>query len=268
MKKFNFLYILLAIGLFSCQEAEDKHISTDLPTEATQLFELSTAYSESLYFGLLSFEEYLAMDSTSILPGCPAFEVSEETKTVTLDFDAATECEQSGTYERSGKLIVKFSLAETPSSHWILEYDDYTFQKTKLRGIRNFRKSDTGEITESFDPITQVTENELTSIYSGFMTHQKAETVSNSLGIISGGTISGRNAAGRDFSITIPDERLMLTSCFQSNQLIPVNGSETWIIQRGNDRQVIHKLTYELIDSCQVAANVILSDGRKLLLNP
>jgi hypothetical protein len=268
MKRIHFLYFVLFIASFGCQEDADKLIGTDLPKEASQMFDVSTAWSESLYFGLLSFEEYQAMESTSGLPGCPNLIVESDTRKVFLDFDTENECTQTGTFKRSGKLVIEFSLTGGAIPTWILEYDDYSFEGNSIRGIRTFRKDNNGDISESFDPITLETEKELTYTLKGNLRHAKGSSISNSIGVISGGNITGINAAGRDFSIETPFNRLMLTLCFQDNELIPVAGSETWNMARGSNKNVTYELKYELVDSCNVAANVLLPDGRQLLLNP
>ncbi|WP_296703715.1 hypothetical protein [Algoriphagus sp.] len=266
MKRFNFLFIPLIILFTGCQEDAEKFIETDLPTEAAQLFNISTAWSESLYFALITFEEFQAIDSTSSLPGCPNLIIENDTRKVFLDFDIENECLQTGTKKRSGKLILEFSLVGGTNPTWVLEYDNYSFDGNRIRGIRTFRKDISNDIIENFNPITFKTEKDLTTVFTGNLKHKKG--ITNSIGIISGGIITGKNAAGREFSIDIPFNRLMLSTCFQNNELIPVTGTETWIIERGSNKKAIHELKYELIDSCNVAANVLLSDGRKLLLNP
>lgn len=266
MKRINFFLIPLIILFIGCQEDADKVIGTDLPTEAAQLFKISTAWSESLYFALLTFEEYQALESANSLPGCPNLIIENDTRKVFLDFDNENECLQSGLKKRSGRLIIEFSLVGGITPRWILEYENYSFDGNRIRGIRTFRKEGANDIIENFNPITFKTEKELTTVFSGNLKHTKG--LSNSIGIISGGNISGTNVAGREFSIEIPYDRLMLSICFQNNELIPVAGTETWSIARGSNKKVIHQLKYELIDSCNVAANVLLSDGRQLLLNP
>ncbi|MBN3582896.1 hypothetical protein JYB64_10915 [Algoriphagus aestuarii] len=268
MKRTYFLLFLISILVSGCQEDADKVISTDLPQEALQMFDTSKAWSESLYFGLLTFEEYLAMDSTSILPGCPSLLIEQDTKKVILDFDSENPCDQAGDYSRSGKLILEFSLSNIPTSNWAMSYDQYVFEGDTIRGIRNFSSKNSNEILEMFNPLTIKTQKSLTTKLTGSLTHRKAASISNSIGIMSGGTMTGVNAVGREFEIEIPFDRLMLSSCFQKNELIPVAGTENWTVARGSNKQVSHQLTYELIDSCQVAANVRLPDGRHLLLNP
>ncbi|MBN3520163.1 hypothetical protein JYB62_09120 [Algoriphagus lutimaris] len=268
MKRFNFFFILLSIALASCQEDADKVISTDLPTEANQLFDLSNAWSESLYFALLSFDEYQAMDTASTLPGCPELLIEEDTRKVFLNFDAEIECEQAGNDKRSGKIVLEYALSNSNSATWTLEYDNYSFNGSSVKGIRSFKKDNSNQIIESFNPITLTTEEKLNSVFSGDIKHSGGTVFSNGIGFISGGNLHGVNPAGRDFNIEIPFDRLMLSSCFQENKLMPVAGSEVWSVSRGSSKNVTYQLQYELLDSCNVAANVILPDGRSLLLNP
>ena len=268
MNRNYFLYLAILLSSFGCQEDADKVISTDLPAEANQMFEISTAWSESLYFSLLTFEEYATMDSTFILPGCPNVTVETEGRKVTLEFLASTECAQSDEGKRTGKINLTFPLTLDSTRTWTQSYENYTFKGTSIDGKRNYKQSKNGIVTETFDMMTQKTSKELTSILSGSLMHQKNAKLSSSIGLISTGTMTGRNAAGREFTIEIPEDRLMLTICFKQNELNPVSGVEIWTIDRGSSNQVTHRLTYELVDSCQVAANVLLPDGRKLLLNP
>lgn len=268
MKRFNFFLILLSIAFGSCQEDADKVIHTDLPTEANQLFDLSTAWSESLYFALLSFDEYQVMDTTNTLPGCPELLVEEDTRKVFLNFDIENECQQAGNDKRSGKIVLEYALSESNSASWALEYDDYSFNGSSIRGIRNFKKESSNQIIENFNPLTITSEKKLTHVFSGDIKHSGGTAVSSGIGFISGGNFHGVNPAGRDFNIEIPFDRLMLSSCFKENKLVPLAGSEIWSISRGASKNVTYQLQYELLDSCNVAANVILPDGRSLLLNP
>lgn len=268
MKRFCFLFSILIVALSACQEDADKVISTDLPTEAGQLFDLSTAWSESLYFGLLSLEEYQSMDSTSTLPGCPTLTVESDSSKVSLEFTSENECLQSGDANRSGKIILQYVLSDSISSNWTMEYEDYSFEENSLTGVRFFKKDSSNQIAESFSSLKMKTKEELTTTFSGNLKHSKSNLLTSSIGIISGGTINGVNPVGRDFSMEIPNDRLMLSSCFLKNELIPVAGSETWNVGRSNNKIVTYQLDYELIDSCQVAANALLPDGRTLLLNP
>ncbi len=76
MKK-EFLYIFFPlVFLIACKEDDDRVISTDLPTEASQLFVVSNAWSEVLFFTQISFDQYSSGDTLK-LPGCPEILIDE-----------------------------------------------------------------------------------------------------------------------------------------------------------------------------------------------
>lgn len=267
MKKIVLYIFLSLIFLNACKEDEDRVISTDLPTEASQLFDVSNAWSEALFYSQLSFEQYSASDSLT-LPGCPEIILEEKDKRVTLIFDPATSCEHSGKYIRTGKLILDFARADSINPIWFLEYDNYTFEAATIKGSRVFTKNSLGIINENFENLTHTTSDNLTHKFSGNLTH----TLSLDSGIVarinSKGVITGKNPAGRNFECDFEDKRELLFSCFQENELLPVTGQETWRVSRSETSQVIHRLSYELKENCEVQAYVVLSDGRRLLLNP
>lgn len=267
MKKIVLYLFLSLIFLNACKEDEDRVISTDLPTEASQLFDVSIAWSEALFYSQFSYEQYSGTDSLD-LPGCPEIILEERGKRVTLTFDPATSCEHSGKYIRTGKLILDFARADSINPIWFLEYDDYTFEAATIKGIRVFTKNSLGIITETFETLTHTTSDQLTHKFSGNLTH----TLSLDSGIVdrinSKGIITGRNPAGRNFGFDFEENRELLFSCFQENELLPVTGMETWQVSRSETGQVIHILSYELKENCEVEAYVVLSDGRRLLLNP
>ncbi|MEB2776053.1 hypothetical protein SYJ56_12090 [Algoriphagus sp. D3-2-R+10] len=285
MKKLIFIFIMLIPILMSCEEDEDKVIQTDLPTEADQLFSISTDWSESLYFAMISWEEYQQMDTVG-LPSCPDIIINEDTKEITLNFLGTTACVQSGEYDRSGKLIIKFdTTAQSPNKNWTMEYEDYQFGSNALEGIRNFSSDDSLQILEEFTEIIERTENDLSTEFSGKYIHTKTyvidslttDSLTNDSLLISTelksfssvGSIKGVNAAGRAFEITIDNPITHSISCYQQNEILPNTGKENWFVSRGGNSEVNYSTTYEqLLEDCKVAVNTILPDGRKLLLNP
>lgn len=270
--------------LMSCEEDEDKVIQTDLSTEADQLFSISKDWNESLYFAMISWEEYQKMDTLS-LPNCPDILLDEYAKEVTLDFISSSLCLQSGDYERSGKLIIKFdTTVQSPTNKWTMKYEDYRFGSNTLEGIRNFSSDDSLLISEEFTDLVEITENELSTEFSGKFLHTKSY-VSDSLttdslttdslnfrllkSFTSIGSVQGVNAAGRDFEIIIDAPVSHSISCYQQNEIVSYTGKENWIVSRSGNSEVFYSVTYEqLVDSCKVAVNAILPDGKKLLLNP
>lgn len=267
MKK-GVLHIFFSlIFLIACKEDEDRVISTDLPTEASQLFIVSKAWSEAIFFTQISFDQYSNAESLD-LPGCPEILVDKTAKRVTLTFDPGSTCEQTGTSKRSGKLILDLAQSDSGNPIWFLEYENYTFQDASINGIRTFTKNPSGVINETFATLTHKTKNELTHQFGGNLTHTLSLVNGVVVGLNSKGMINGRNPAGRNFIFDFSEKRELLFSCFRDNQLFPVAGKEAWQVSRSETAQVMYNLTYEWKENCKVEAYVVLPDGRRLLLNP
>jgi len=267
MKK-RVLYIFFPlIFLVACKEDEDRVISTDLPTEASQLFAVSNAWNEAVFFSQISFEQYSNADSLD-LPGCPEILIDKIADRVTLTFDPETTCEQTGISKRSGKLILDLAQSDSENPAWFLEYENYTFEDASINGIRTFSKNSSGVINETFETLTHKTKNELTHQFGGDLTHTLILVNGILVGLNSNGIIFGKNPAGRNFTFIFNEKHELLFSCFQNNQLFPVAGKEIWQVSRSETAQVEYNLTYESKGNCNVEAYVLLPDERRLLLNP
>ncbi|REG83070.1 hypothetical protein [Algoriphagus antarcticus] len=279
MKKIIFGLIILMPILMSCEEDEDKVIQTDLTKEAAELFSISKDWNESLYFAMLSWEQYQQLDSVG-LPSCPVISLDEKAKEVTLDFLSNTVCDQAGEYARSGRLIIKFDTTTiSPIKKWTMEYDEYRFGSNSIEGIRSFSSEDSLQVSEEFIEIIERTQAELSSEFSGKFLHTKdylsdslttdSLRIHSLLSLTSVGRITGVNAAGRDFKITMDTPVIHSISCYQQNEILPSNGKENWFVARRENSEVTYTVTYEpLLEDCKVSATAILPDGRKLLLNP
>jgi hypothetical protein len=252
---------------FGCEEDEDKNFQTDLSLEANQLFGISTVWGESLYFGLLNFEDYSQISSAE-LPGCPSILIESIEKRVTLTFDPTNICEQSGKVKRTGKLILQYHLISTNSSLWILTYEGYTFQNKMIRGAREFSVTALNQVKETFIYLKTTSNKELNSTFSGTLNHNITKLRNKVIGLSSSGSISGTISTGRNFSIDISSPRQSLATCFSQNEILPIAGKENWTIDRGQSRVVMHSINYETSGSCAVTAQVTLSDGRNLLVIP
>lgn len=267
MKK-EVLYIFFSlIFVIACKEDEDRVISTDLPTEASQLFNVSKAWSEALFFTQISFDQYSRADSLQ-LPGCPDIFLEENAKRVTLTFDSDSVCEQSGKSKRSGKLILNLAQSDSENPIWFLEYENYTFEDASIDGIRTFTKNSSGVVNETFESLIHKTKNELTHQFGGELNHTLKLVNGVIVSLDSKGVINGKNPAGRKFIFDFSQKRELLFSCFQDNQLFPVAGKESWRVSRSATSQVPYNLTYEGKEKCKTEAYVVLPDGRRLLLNP
>jgi hypothetical protein len=269
MRKMIFGLIVLLPILMSCEEDEDKVIQTDLSVEAGQLFNISKVWNESLYFAMISWDEYQHMDTLS-LPSCPEISIDEINQEVTLNFLSSTTCAQTGEYGRSGKIILKFeATVASPIKKWTMEYDDYFFETNSIKGIRTFSSNNSLLVSEHFTKIIQKTNKELNTEFSGKFIHTKSFTGDSLSSFTSLGGLQGKNAVGRDFEIFIDIPLLHNIFCYQQNEILPNTGKENWFVSRSGISEVAYSLTYEpQLEGCKVFANAILPDGRKLLLNP
>ncbi|PZX47475.1 hypothetical protein [Algoriphagus chordae] len=269
MKKIFLGVIILLPLLMSCEEDVSKVIQTDLPIEASEIFSISKEWNESLYFALISWEDYHQLDSVS-LPSCPEVSIDENTKEVTLNFLSSTACIQTGQYGRSGKLMIKFDTTVLgPNKKWTMSYEDYHFGTNQLDGIRTFSSNDSIHVLEEFDEIIERSLTDVSSEFSGEFIHTKTYVNDSLANFSSVGRILGVNGAGRKFEISIDTPSKHFISCYQQNEILPSSGKENWFVSRGANSEVGYSTTYEaLLEECKVAATATLPDGRKLRLNP
>lgn len=269
MKKLNFGLIILLPILMSCEEDVDKIIQTDLSTEAAELFSISKDWNESLYFAMVSWEEYQQLDTVG-LPSCPDIIMDENTKEVTLNFHSNTSCLQTGTYDRSGKLVIKFDTTLiSPNQRWTMEYKNYSFGSNSLEGIRTFSSDNSHQVSEEFKGLIEKTEQALSTEFSGEFIHTNTFVSDTLASFTSLGRIKGINAVGRDFEITIDSPVRHNISCYQQNEILPITGKGNWFVSRGGSSEISYTVTYEpLLEDCKIAVNANLPDGKKLRLNP
>ncbi|MEP4375865.1 MAG: hypothetical protein ABJ333_12505, partial [Algoriphagus sp.] len=225
-------FILLPI-LMSCEEDEDKMIQTDLTKEAGELFSITQDWNESLYFAMISWEQYHQFDTVG-LPGCPDILLDEKFKRVTLSFPGSSACLQAGPYQRAGELIIQFDTAvASPRQKWTMEYNNYLFEENSLQGIRTFRSDNQATFVENFTNVFEKTETELSTEFSGTFLHERKYTNDSLTSFSSTGKINGVNAAGREFEIDISTPLYHTISCYEQNEILPKTGAENWKVARG-----------------------------------
>ena len=269
MRKILFGLIVLLPILMSCKEEEDKVIQTDLPTEANDLFRISKAWNESLYFAMISWEEYQQIDSLK-LPNDPIVHINQESKEVTLEFIADSVSIKANKNYRLGKLIISYDTTVlSPNRKWSMEFEDYFFRTDAIYGKRNFSSDDSLVFSEEFTDLIVKTEKELSTTFSGNFVHAESYAEDSTRSISSIGRMTGVNPVGRNFEIILDSPTIHSVFCYQQNEIIPKTGKETWIVSRAGNSIVNYTTTYDpLQDTCRVAVNTILPDGRKLLMNP
>jgi hypothetical protein len=260
------LFFFLLIPLFiACEEDEDKTIQTDLTKEASQLFDISNNWGESLYFAMLSWEDYQAINSND-LPGCPKITLDSNLNQVTLEFLPDTSCIETGKTNRTGKILLDYFPENLPNQDWILEYQNYTINQDSLLGIREFSRSNLNKVSEQFENLIIKSPNGLNSKFSGNLIHTTTNLRLELIGISSIGTITGTTPVGRHFTTEFTSPRQTLVSCIRENEILPITGKESWTVARGSNKKITHQLTYETAGECRVIATVVLSDGRNLVL--
>ncbi|MFC3417635.1 hypothetical protein [Algoriphagus hitonicola] len=266
MKPFKiYISLFLLVFGFACQDDTDRVIQTSLPTEAMQLFDISRTLGESSPLFTYSFSDFESMDSTS-LPGFPKIEINSAMRQVTLDFDQSYEAEADPVNNRSGKITISFVNTSNASYRTII-YNNYQLGEAQLSGTRNFKQISLSEFTESFDELVLIFENDMTYPISGEFSHSISRSDFRVQSFTTTGNLSGRNAVGRTIKLTVSSPKLISINCFKSDQILQLEGSETWQVGREENEEVNHTLTFENELDCKVLAFAQLPDGRRLQLN-
>ncbi|UJP65018.1 hypothetical protein [Mongoliitalea daihaiensis] len=267
MKKFITL-AFVALFCLACDSETERTLSTDLQVEGTEVFNISLAFEESLYFGLLSLDDYRIAERDSIsLPGCPILSVDNDSSQVRLTFQANPACD-SQKLERNGSILINFSRNTSTESIRTLIYDDYSIKGIHLDGDRSFtvvRNGSPASIQESFTNLRMTNPRGSTTRISGNFSHQLQLSNRQLIGFTSTGQLSGINIAGREFTMQQTSPRQYLTTCLLQGNLLAQQGVERWSISRGQNKNAVqHTLTFSLSSNCETNANLSLSDGRSL----
>lgn len=268
MKYWKTPLVLIFAIITSCSDDVNKNIETDLTKEAAQFYQLSLISHEHLFFSLYSWEEYQSL-ATDSLPGCPTITLEEISKKVTLDFDSENECSQNERFQRSGKIILDLGLSSTLNPEWDIKFEDYVFESDTIKGQKRFITLPNGVIQESYNDLIVKTDNNLSYTYSGIVNHLAIRNGLRILeSVLSDGSLEGINPAGRLFSMNNISPTISQVLCFNSGEVPPNSGEESWTISRGLSKEVNHRLTFKLGQNCETTASMVLPDGRILILNP
>ncbi|WP_297335116.1 hypothetical protein [Algoriphagus sp.] len=265
MKPYSIYYTLILLVFASaCQDDTDRIIQTSLPTEATQLFTISRTLAESSTLFTYSFRDFGVLDSTS-LPGSPKIEIDSALRQVTLDYDQAYQTPEDPVNERRGSITISFVNVSTVP-YRIVKYENYRLGDIQLSGTRNFKQRSLSEFTESFDDLILISKNDLTYQISGEFSHAIERSAFRVQSFSTLGSLTGRNAVGRRLNLTLSSPKIVSIDCFKSDQILPLAGTETWQVGRGENEQVGYTLTFENELDCKVIAFAQLPDGRRLQL--
>lgn len=269
MKNYGIILCLLGL-LFSCDTETDRRLSTDLRVEATEIFNISMAYEESIYFGLLTLDDYRnALRDRISLPGCPVITIDNDLSKVDLSFGPNTAC-NSQKLPRTGTLSITFIRNTSTESIRVMRYSDYKIKNFELEGERTFSVTRGGApntVQESFERIRIINAKGSSTRISGNFAHQLQLSNRQVIGYTTVGQMNGTNVAGRSLTMTQSTPRQYLVNCIQQGAILATQGTERWTIARGQGNAVLSTLMYEAVEGCQSKANISLEDGRILVFN-
>ncbi|WP_143960574.1 hypothetical protein [Litoribacter populi] len=251
---------LIGAIFFACTDRFDNQLQTDPEVEGQEIFNASYVLDEHLYYLTMDFDDFqLASNDSLQLPGCPLINIEEEGRKVTLTF-TNQECPDGN--PRRGAFEISFKDDSLPTS---LLYQDYQVLQNTLEGSRTFLKdsiliSETSEDILIFDAFGSSTRINL------HLTHEltfRSDTLNE---IITSGEASGRNLAGRTFSMQVVDPKIQKQECWQAGIKMPAIGSESWGVERQTGTTVRHQILYGDQGDCDNQAEVVLNNGQKLLM--
>jgi hypothetical protein len=258
--------IVFLIFTASCSGDIDRVISTDLLVEGNEIFGISLALEESLFYSFQTLENYRQADTLS-LPGCPNVMINENEKTVTLEFLSQRECPSRGPLPKKGKIHIKYlTSTNVLESTTRLEYEDYEVRGFKLEGFRDFKQIrsivNPNRRTETFEDILIINKTGSSTRLKGNFEHNLIFTLGNLAEFTTSGSLEGRNITGRQITMQPNTTKRFETKCIYEGLILPAVGSETWQIFRNETQAVTHKLDFEKESDCSNKATITLHDGR------
>jgi hypothetical protein len=266
---FRLLPILLASILIisACEEELQNPLQTDQAAEGHEMFDVSFALNEHLYFVLLEFEEYSqAVADTLVLPGCPNVQVDSLNREIILNFPQA--CENTN-LSRQGSITIAYP--EQDSVLRSINYVDYRVRNNSITGSR-ILYSPTNDtlpgIRDSFESLMIYDEHGSSTRVSGNLAHDLLFEEEQLLEFTTSGWGNGRNLAGRPFTFNISSPKTQLQECVDAGNFLPATGVEDWIFDRTNSDNVRHQIRFGEVPTCDNNAEVLLSDGRNLQKSP
>ena len=266
--RYPFVFLCL-IALASCLSEEEKRLQTDQSFEGEEMFNLSYALDEHVAYAFRSLEFYRDTLNQTTLTGCPVVTINDVFKEVTLTFGEG-EC-PSNKALRTGKLILSYSADTLAEAHHPLEmrYEDYWVRGIKVEGIRTFHQVDS--ITTSIALADSVSNfvitdaNRSTSKVNAFFSHEVFVEGDSLRYYTTTGSGTGRNLAGRPFTLEIDQKKRFSAGCLQEGFQLAESGRESWTFERTATRHVIHTVNFQQAEDCNHTAQIQLDDGQELV---
>ncbi|TDQ16468.1 hypothetical protein DFQ04_2586 [Algoriphagus boseongensis] len=264
--KYSFLAIFLFWFLASCSEDISDEIQTELVQEADQFFLLSEIVGESNYLGNLTYGDFFRTLPES-LPGCPEMQIDTQLRKITLDYSKTDSCPQANLASRTGKIILDFSQSNSSPGLWFLEYVEYAYQKTHIKGKREFTRLSTSQNAETFNNLKITTDKNLSFDISGGYTYFISRFGFRPFGISYVGRHEGINPAGRNFTQSITEAKEKYINCYSDGYILATVGKENWKVSRGSN-DIGYQVSFSSGSDCNTKVRVILPDGRTYDIKP
>lgn len=259
------LWLLLVLAISSCNLDENRRLHINQAFEGEEIFLNSKILDESLHLAFYDFETFQDTVFTDSLPGCPDVILADSIQQVKLSYGSVG-CETGNKIERSGAVTIDFFKTDTNKTDSIsMRFEDYQSSKITLNGTRNFvltSKDPTREFyKENADSLIILDEHKSSSRLNLELMHEKQFTEQGMSGIVSTGTLTGRNWSGNEISMEITIPKTMTMTCLSQEVFRPVGGEESWTIRRTSGPTVTHKLVFVNSNNCETLTRIILSEG-------
>ncbi|ERM84447.1 hypothetical protein P872_25155 [Rhodonellum psychrophilum GCM71 = DSM 17998] len=273
------LFLLLLVSATACSNDIDRNITTDLQVEGKEIFNVSLALEEPLYYAFLTLDQYRtakndtlksndSLPKVPIVPGCPLIGIDETLKLVTLTFSKQVDC-SSQKLKRVGKITLQFLSPNVLESNVLMVYDQYSIGTTKIEGTRVFKQTrgvfPQSRRTELFEDMLIIDEFGSSTKISGSFGHQLSFQNGTLLEYKTSGNLEGRNLTGRKIKMTQTNPRIYKTNCVKQGIVLASEGLENWEIFRTPTQSLRHNLEYQQEGACEPKAVIALSDGRTLV---
>ncbi len=267
------LVILVVLALFtSCIDPEVRRLQTNQSAEGEEVYRISKALDEHLFYAFQSFWSYNDSSRVANLPGCPLVSFEENEQAVRLTFASGT-CQGNPILRRGSIQLIYQKSPITSRDMVLINYEDYQTGEATIKGQRaltlvaSTRESRTWEDRAS--EIEVVYSSGSRSKHDLFLTHSVDQTFLNGLTEFSTiGHTSGRNQTGRKTEMQIIERKQFQGNCLSQNLHRPLAGVEVWTIERTTTGSVQHRLSYQRLEECQTHTLVQLDEGVEMQKTP
>jgi hypothetical protein len=263
---------LFLIAAYACIDPEVRRLQTNQAVEGEELYRISKALDEHLFYAFQSFLGYNDSVKVANLPGCPSVALEGEEQEVRLTFSSGT-C-QGTPILRRGSILLKYQ--KSPITHRdmvLVTYEEYHTGEATLKGQRalslvaSSRESRTWEDRASGLEIIYPSGSR--SKHDLSLTHTVEQTYLTGLtGFSTIGQSSGRNQTGRKTEMQIMEAKQFQGNCLTQNLHRPISGSEIWTIERTTTGPVQHRLNFQRHEGCQTHTLIHLAEGVEMQKAP